>query len=421
MTNHFHLSQQTLDLAQQVQAGLEDMFCHIDQVAESNVQKVLSAFRSHRVGEAHFAGTTGYGYDDLGRDTLDKIYAEIFHTEDALVRIQFVNGTHTIGASFFGVLRPGDKLVYVTGKPYDTIQTTLGISGNESGNLRDWGISYGQVELQADGSPDLPAIEKALEEDKTIAAVVVQRSPGYSTRESLSVAQIGDICRLVHEKAPGVAVLVDNCYGEFVEELEPTDVGADLVMGSLIKNPGGGLAPMGGYIAGKHELVEKIAARLTVPGIGRECGATLGNNRAMYQGLFMAPHTVAQALKTAVFCAGMMEKLGFETCPRSTKLRHDIVQTIAFGEPEALKSFCRGIQAASPIDSYVTPEPWAMPGYDCDVIMAAGAFIQGSSIELSCDAPMREPYMLYLQGGLTYESGKAGIMLAVDEILKNRA
>ena len=235
------------------------------------------------------------------------------------------------------------------------------------------------------------------------------------------MAQIGDICRLVHEKAPGVAVLVDNCYGEFVEELEPTDVGADLVMGSLIKNPGGGLAPMGGYIAGKHELVEKIAARLTVPGIGRECGATLGNNRAMYQGLFMAPHTVAQALKTAVFCAGMMEKLGFETCPRSNKLRHDIVQTIAFGEPEALKSFCRGIQAASPIDSYVTPEPWAMPGYDCDVIMAAGAFIQGSSIELSCDAPMREPYMLYLQGGLTYESGKAGVMLAVDEILKNRA
>ncbi len=418
MQNYLGLSQRVRELADETQKELAEVFAGIDAVAESNMQKVLCAFQKYRVGEAHFAGTTGYGYDDLGRDTLDQIYADIFHTEDALVRLQFVNGTHTIGASFFGILRPGDKLVYITGTPYDTIQTTLGISEKEPGNLQDWGISYGQVDLTEDGRLDEAEILRQIKRDPSIRAMVIQRSRGYSERDSLSVEEIGRLCQMIHNADPSIYVLVDNCYGEFVEELEPSDVGADLVMGSLIKNPGGGLAPTGGYIAGKKELVERIAARLTVPGIGRECGATLGNNRALYQGLFMAPHTVAQALKTAVFCAGIMERLGYVTSPAAKVHRHDIVQTISFGRPEPLQHFCRGIQSGSPVDSYVTPVPWAMPGYDCQVIMAAGAFIQGASIELSCDAPMREPYRLYLQGGLSYEAGKNGILLAVEEMLK---
>ena len=415
--NLFDFNERILALRDQAQADIAPMFAQIDRIAEHNTQKVLAAFQKHKVAEHMFAGTTGYGYDDIGRDTLEKIYADIFHTEDAVVRIQFVNGTHAITCALFGNLRPGDALCYVTGEPYDTIQSVIGIVGNEPGNMKQYGIEYRQVDMKADGTPDEDAVATAVS-DKKVKIAMIQRSKGYSTRESLSVATIGSLCKRIHEANPDCIIMVDNCYGEFVEELEPTDVGADLIVGSLIKNPGGGLAPTGGYIAGRHDLVEAAAARLTVPGIGKECGSTLGNNRAMYQGLFMAPHTVSQAVKTAVFCARMMELLGYQTEPTSDTVRHDIIQMISFGEPEPLKAFIHGIQFGSPVDSYVTPEPWDMPGYDCPVIMAAGAFIQGASIELSCDAPMREPYVAYMQGGLTYESGKTGILLAVSEILK---
>ncbi len=405
-----------LRLRDQAQADIAPQFAQIDRIAEHNTQKVLAAFQKHRVAEHMFAGTTGYGYDDQGRDVLERIYASIFHTEDAVVRIQFVNGTHAITCALFGNLRPGDVLCYVTGEPYDTIQSVIGIVGNEAGNMKQYGIEYRQVEMLENGLPDEAAVAEAVK-DPRVKIAMIQRSRGYSTRESLSVAAIGSLCEKIHAANPDCIIMVDNCYGEFVEELEPTDVGADLVVGSLIKNPGGGLAPTGGYIAGRHDLVEAAAARLTVPGIGKECGSTLGNNRLLFQGLFFAPHVVAQALKTAVFCARVMELLGYQTEPASTAVRHDIIQRISFGAPEPLKAFIRGIQFGSPVDSFVTPEPWNMPGYDCPVIMAAGAFIQGASIELSCDAPMREPYLAYLQGGLTYESGKTGILLAVSEIL----
>ena len=410
------ISEKTRMLARQAEVDLREAFLQVDQVAQSNVEKVLDAFQTHRVAESYFAGTTGYGYDDIGRDKLEEIYAQIFHTEDALVRLQFVNGTHAITCALFGAVKPGETLLYVTGAPYDTIQSVIGMTGDAPGSLKSYGIGYGQVELTAGGKPDLAAIVQAVRAPE-VKAAVIQRSRGYATRPSLSVAEIGAICDAIHGVRQDVAILVDNCYGEFVETVEPTDVGADLVMGSLIKNPGGGLAPMGGYLAGRHDLIEGAAMRLTVPGIGKECGATLGNNRSLYQGLFLAPHVTAQAVKTALFAARMMELLGYHTDPASTQTRYDIIQMIHFGEPEALKKFCRGIQMGAPVDSYVTPEPWDMPGYDTPVIMAAGAFIQGSSIELSCDGPMREPYTAYLQGGLTYESGKLGIMLAVEALL----
>ena len=409
------ISEATRRLAQRAEKDLQEQFALADEIAQTNAEKVLDAFQTHRVAESYFTGTTGYGYDDIGRDKLEEIYAHIFRTEDALVRIQFVNGTHAITCALFGALKPGEKLLYVVGAPYDTIQSAIGITGNAPGSLRSYGIDYGQVELTVDGKPDLPAIAQAVQEAQ-VKAVVIQRSRGYATRASLSVAEIGAICDAIHEVRQDVSILVDNCYGEFVETVEPTEVGADLVMGSLIKNPGGGLAPMGGYLAGRHDLIEAAAMRLTVPGIGKECGATLGNNRSLYQGLFLAPHVTAQAVKTALFSARMMELLGYRTDPASTDIRHDIIQMLHFGAPEPLKKFCRGIQAGAPVDSYVTPEPWDMPGYDMPVIMAAGAFIQGASIELSCDAPMRDPYTAYLQGGLTYESGKLGIMLAVDAL-----
>ena len=412
------ISERVRTLAHQAQAELTGQYGQIDAVAEENVQKVLSAFQKHRVADAYFAGTTGYGYDDIGRDKLDEIYADIFGTEDALVRIGFVNGTHAITCALFGALKPGDVLLSAVGAPYDTLLGVIGVVDKGSGSLKDYGVTYRQVELKED-RPDLEGLAEAAKDPK-VKAVLIQRSKGYSTRASLSVDEIGEMCRIVKGVNPGAAVLVDNCYGEFVETREPTQVGADLVVGSLIKNPGGGLAPTGGYLAGRRDLVEGAAMRLTCPGIGKECGSTLGNNRALYQGLFLAPHTVAQAVKTAVFSAKMMELLGYRTEPRSDQIRHDIIQTIHFGAPEPLKQFCRGIQFGAPVDSYVTPEPWDMPGYDCKVIMAAGAFIQGASIELSCDAPMREPYTAYLQGGLTYESGKLGIMLAVEELLKGQ-
>ena len=410
------LSEKVLALAAEAQSGLTEQFARIDAVAEENTRKVLAAFQNHRVAESYFAGTTGYGYDDQGRDELDKIYAEIFGTEEALVRIQFVNGTHAITCALFGAVMPGDTLVYAVGAPYDTLQSVIGTTGDARGTLLDYGIKYKEVGLK-DNAPDKEALAEAVR-DPSVKAVVIQRSKGYSTRATLSVAEIGELAELIKDNNPNAAVLVDNCYGEFVETLEPTQVGADLVVGSLIKNPGGGLAPTGGYIAGRADLVQAAAQRLTVPGIGGECGCTMGNNRALYQGLFMAPHVVAQAVKTAVFAAKLMELLGYETEPKSDQVRHDIIQMISLNTPEAVCKFCRGIQSGSPVDSYVTPEPWAMPGYDDQVIMAAGAFIQGASIELSADAPMRPPYTVYLQGGLTYESGKTGILLAAEELLK---
>ena len=410
------ISKETRALARQAEDDLREQFDRVDQVAQANAEKVLDAFQTHRVSESYFAGTTGYGYDDLGRDKLEEIYAQIFHTEDALVRIQFINGTHAITCALFGALKPGETLLYAVGAPYDTIQSAIGIVGNAPGSLKSYGIGYRQVELTADEKPDLAAIARTVGEDPTIKAVMIQRSRGYATRASLSVAEIGAICDAVHGVRRDLAILVDNCYGEFVETLEPTQVGADLVVGSLIKNPGGGLAPTGGYLAGRHDLVEAASMRLSVPGIGKEGGCSLGNNRSLYQGLFLAPHTAAQAVKTALFAARMMELLGYRTDPASTQTRHDIIQMIHFGAPEALKKFCKGIQMGAPVDSYVTPEPWDMPGYDTPVIMAAGSFIQGASIELSADGPMREPYTAYLQGGLSYESGKLGILLAVEAL-----
>lgn len=411
------ISDRVRTLAAQAEVEIKEQFAHIDAVAEHNTQRVLAAFQSNQVAESYFAGTTGYGYDDLGRDKLDQIYAELFGTEDALVRIGFVNGTHAIAAALFGVLRPGDVLVSAVGAPYDTLLGVIGVTDKGSGSLKDFGVGYRQVDLTAENTPDLEGLGKAVDDPK-VKAVLIQRSKGYSTRASLSVDEIGQLCAVIRRVNPSAAILVDNCYGEFVEEWEPTHAGADLVVGSLIKNPGGGLAPTGAYLAGRHDLVEGAAMRLTCPGIGKECGSTLGNNRLLYQGLFMAPHTVAQAVKTAVFGAKMMELLGYETQPQSNAPRHDIIQMIHLGSPDAVRRFCKGIQSGAPVDSYVTPEPWDMPGYDCPVIMAAGAFIQGASIELSADAPMREPYTVYLQGGLTYESGKAGVMLAVEELLK---
>ena len=410
------ISNHIKQLGLQARQELSEQFARIDAIAEENSQRVLEAFQDHRVAEAYFSGTTGYGYDDQGRDKLDEIYAQIFGTEAALVRIQFVNGTHAITCALFGALKAGDVLLSAVGAPYDTMLGAIGVVDKGHGSLKDYGVEYRQVDL-VDNKPDLEGMAKAAADPK-VKVVLIQRSKGYSTRASLSVAEIGEMIRVIKAVNPNVSVIVDNCYGEFVETIEPTHVGADLVVGSLIKNPGGGLAPTGGYLAGRRDLVEGAAMRLTVPGIGGECGCTLGQNRLLYQGLFLAPHTVAQAVKTAVFAARVMELMGYEAEPKSTDIRHDIIQMIHMRQPEALKKFCKGIQMGAPVDSYVTPEPWDMPGYDSQVIMAAGAFVQGASIELSADAPMRPPYTVYLQGGLTFESGKLGILLAAQQLLE---
>lgn len=408
------LQKNTLALGESAQRKLLPQFEKIDEVAFFNTSKVLSAFQKYRVSEGHLGTTTGYGYDDRGRDDLERIYADVFGAEDALVRIGFVNGTHAIGTALFGALRPGDTLICAMGLPYDTMIQVIGINEPLPGSLAEWGVGCQVVPMKGRG-PDIPAIAAACREVKS-GAVLIQRSRGYADRISLSCEEIGEICTAIREANPALKIVVDNCYGEFVEKTEPTQHGADLIVGSLIKNPGGGIAPGGAYLAGTHELIERAATRMTVAGIGRECGATNGVNRAFYQGFFMAPHVVAQALKTAHFCAAVMQDMGFTVDPKPLDERHDIIQTIAFGKPEPLLQFCRGIQSGSPVDSYVTPEPWAMPGYDNEVVMAAGAFIQGASIELSCDAPMREPYTCYMQGGITYESGKLGILLAAEMI-----
>ena len=405
------------EMSKKAQERCTARFLDIDAVAEANTIRVMAAFQNNKVSEACFSGTNGYGYDDLGRETLDQIFAEIFHTDSALVRIGFVNGTHALAAALFACVDPGDTLLSATGAPYDTLQKVIGRKGSPYGSLSYYGIHYEQTDLAPDGHPDISAICYAASK-KNVKSVLIQRSRGYSERNALSIDEIGDICEKIRMVNPTVNILVDNCYGEFTETREPTQVGADLIAGSLIKNPGGGLAPTGGYIAGRSDLVARASYRLTTPGIGGECGSTLGNNRLLYQGLFLAPHTVAQALKTAVFCSAMMEQLGLRSFPGVDDPRSDIIQTIILGSEDAMKRFCRGIQAGSPVDSYVSPEPWPMPGYDCSVIMAAGAFVQGSSIELSADGPIREPYAVYLQGGLTYESGKLGILMAVNEMMR---
>lgn len=403
------------ELARQAEEEIRPQFERVDRIAMLNTRKVMTAFQDNKVSDSCFAGTTGYGYDDLGREVLDKVYAQVFCTEAALVRIGFVNGTHALSAALFGILKPGDTLLSVTGLPYDTLRNAIGIEGDCHGSLKFYGINYKQVDLK-NGEADLDAIKAALA-DRSISAVLIQRSRGYENRKALSAEEIGEICSAVKSIAPNVTVMVDNCYGEFTGEHEPTEYGVDIMAGSLIKNPGGGLAPTGGYIVGRKDLVENAAMRLTTPGIGGECGASLGNNRLLFQGFFMAPHIVAQAIKTVTFCSAMMKKIGFESSPAPDEARNDIIQMVTLKNAENMKKFCHGVQAGAPVDSYVTPEPWQMPGYNVPVIMAAGAFVQGSSIELSADGPMREPYTLYVQGGITYESGKLGIMMAVNEML----
>ena len=390
---------------------LKERFAAIDAIAEYNQAKVLHAMQRNRVSAACFAATTGYGYDDVGRDNLEKVYADVFHTEAALVRPQITCGTHALSLALAANLRPGDELLSPVGKPYDTLEEVIGIRPS-NGSLAEYGITYRQVDLFPDGSFDFDGIRRAINEKTKL--VTIQRSKGYQTRPSFSVAKIGELIAFVKSVKPDVICMVDNCYGEFVETMEPSDVGADMVVGSLIKNPGGGLAPIGGYIAGKEELIENCGYRLTSPGLGREVGASLGVMQSFFQGLFLAPTVVGSALKGAIFAANIYEKLGFAVIPNGTESRHDIIQAVTFGKAEGVIEFCKGIQAAAPVDSYVTPEPWAMPGYDSDVIMAAGAFVQGSSIELSADGPIKPPYAVYFQGGLTWPHAKAGILMSLE-------
>ncbi|MCR5688112.1 MAG: methionine gamma-lyase family protein [Lachnospiraceae bacterium] len=405
------------DFGEKILGDLTGRFSEYDRIAEYNQLKVIGAMRKCGVSEACFMPSSGYGYNDLGRDTLEKVYAEIFGTEDALVRPQIACGTHALSIALSGNLRPGDELLSVSGKPYDTLEEVIGIRP-ATGSLAEYGITYSQVDLLPDGSFDLEGIKNAIKPSTKMCAI--QRSKGYQTRPSLSVSAIGAAIECIKSVRPDIIVMVDNCYGEFVESTEPGDVGADMVVGSLIKNPGGGLAPLGGYIAGRHDLIEKTAYRLTCPGLGKEVGATLDVNRSFFQGLFLAPTVAVSALKGAVFAASIYEKLGFDVCPGADEERHDIIQAVTLGSPEAIKAFCQGIQSAAPVDSHLSVEPWDMPGYDSDVIMAAGAFISGSSIELSADAPMKEPYAVYFQGGLTWPHAKFGILSSLSELVRGK-
>lgn len=405
------IRREVLDFGLEAEKKLKERFEMIDKTAEYNQLKVIHAMQKNRVCEACFNYASGYGYNDQGRDTLEAVYASVFHTESALVRPQIACGTHALSLALSANLKPGDELLSPVGKPYDTLEEVIGIRPS-TGSLAEYGVSYSQVELLADGTFDYENIEKALNERTKL--VTIQRSKGYQTRPSFSVKQIGELIAFVKGIRPDVICMVDNCYGEFVETMEPSDVGADMVVGSLIKNPGGGLAPIGGYIAGRKELIEACGYRLTSPGLGREVGASLGVMQSFYQGLFLAPTVTASALKGAVFAANIYEQLGFGVVPNSIESRHDIIQAVELGTPEGVIAFCQGIQAAAPVDSYVTPEPWAMPGYDSDVIMAAGAFVQGSSIELSADGPIKPPYAVYFQGGLTWPHARYGILMSLE-------
>lgn len=406
-----------LALTAKAERELSEIFADIDRISFKNTKRVMDSFRNNRVDDSCFAGTSGYGYDDKGRDTLDKIYAEVFGAEAAFVRHSIVNGTQAIAIALYGLLRPGDIMLSVTGKPYDTLEEVIGIAGERgNGSLADFGVEYRQIDLD-DGKVDFDAIDRQLTESgERVKVVFLQRSKGYMNRPTLTVAEIGEVAKFVKARSNSY-VVVDNCYGEFTETCEPCAVGADLIMGSLIKNPGGGIAESGGYIAGSAKAVELASYRLTTVGVGLECGASLGSNKSLYKGFFFAPHIVAQAIKTAHFAAYIFEALGCEVNPRWNERRADIIQAVILGKPERLVAFCQGIQSGSPIDSYVSPEPWDMPGYTDQVIMAAGAFTQGSSIELSADGPMRAPYTAFMQGGLTYESGKLGILAAAERLL----
>ncbi len=408
------LTDPVINYCNHIADSLKDRFKAIDEVAEYNQIKVLKAMQKYKVSEAHFAATTGYGYNDLGRDTLEDVYAEVFQAESALVRPQLISGTHALTVALSGNLRPGDEILSPVGKPYDTLEGVIGITPSR-GSLAEYGITYAQVDLLEDGKFDYDGIKAAINERTRL--VTIQRSKGYQTRPTLSVEQIGELISFVKQIKPEVICMVDNCYGEFVETIEPTQVGADLCVGSLIKNPGGGLAPIGGYIVGKEEYVENAAFRLTAPGLGKEVGATLGINGMLYQGFFLAPTVVAGALKGAIFAANVYEKLGFPVIPNSTEQRYDIIQAVTLNSAQAVIAFCEGIQAAAPVDSHVIPEPWAMPGYNEEVIMAAGAFVSGSSIELSADAPIKPPYAVYFQGGLTWYHAKFGIMMSLQKLV----
>ncbi len=413
--NIFGMDEKILNLADTAQGKCHDAFKRIDEITEYNQQKVLKAFVNNRISERHLVETTGYGYGDAGRDALDKTFADAYGAESALVRHNFTCGTHTLGVGLFGVLRPGETMLCVTGEPYDTIHSVIGLTGNGTGSLMDYGIKYEQLELNKNGNPDIPAIKKAVSE-KFYKLVYVQRSRGYALRPTVSVDIIGKIADAVHGISKDTIVFVDNCYGEFTEKQEPICVGADLMAGSLIKNAGGGIARTGGYIMGRADLVKLCSYRATVPGLGAEVGASIGQNRNMFMGLFSAPHVTGEAVKTAVFASALFELLGFKVSPSFNEPRYDIIQFVELGSGQALKAFCQGVQSGAPIDSFVVPEPWDMPGYDNPVIMAAGSFISGASIEFSADGPMREPYAVWMQGGLNYHSAKAGILLAVQNM-----
>lgn len=429
--SYFHIDPKICRAADAAMARIAPQLAAIDAVTDYNQQKMLAAFIANGVSESHFAASTGYGYDDRGREALDKVYAKAFGAQDALVRHNFVSGTHALTVALFGVLRPGDTMLCVTGTPYDTLHGVIGrgkdgsltddafTPGACSGSLKEFGVRYRQVALGANGRPDLPAIEAAVQPDTRM--VYIQRSRGYSLRPSLFVEDIARIADVAHRKAPRCIVMVDNCYGEFVQREEPVQHGADLMAGSLIKNAGGGVAPTGGYIAGRHELVEACAYRLTTPGLGREVGCTLGNNRELFMGAFHAPHVTGEALKTAAFAAGLFAALGYEVSPAPEEPRADIIQVMCLRTQAALIAFCQGMQKGAPVDAFVTPEPWDMPGYDCPVIMAAGAFTLGASIELSADAPLRAPYAAWMQGGLNFHSGRLGAMLAAQSMLEQGA
>lgn len=417
INSFFKIDEKLIKIDREALNKCRERFSGIDSVTEYNQLKVLSAFIKNGVSESAMAGSTGYGYDDRGREILENVMADAMGAEDALMRHNFVSGTHTLTVALFGLLRPMDKILCLTGRPYDTIIGVFGIDTKTDGSLADFGVEYRQVDLKTDGTPDFDGIKSALQSEKYKMAYI-QRSRGYSTRPSLTVDVIEKLCNTVKEISPDTVIMVDNCYGEFTEEKEPCEVGADIIAGSLIKNPGGGIAPTGGYIAGKHELIEKCAARLTCPGVGREAGATLGHSRELYMGLFSAPHVVGEALKTAVYASALFESLGFAVTPKYDEKRGDIIQCVTLGTREGLIAFCKGMQSGAPVDSFVVPEPWAMPGYTDEVIMAAGAFTLGASIELSADGPLREPYAAWMQGGLNFHSAHAGVLLAAQKMLE---
>lgn len=416
LRNNLNIDSKIVSLAERCEEEIKNQFSIIEEIREYNQYKVLDSMQKNRLSDIHFNYSTGYGYGDIGRDTLDKVYSDVFCCEDALVRPNIVSGTHALSLCLYGILRPGDELLAITGKPYDTLDNIIGINNPVSGSLRDYNVTYRQVDLLEDGSFDFDGIQSSINEKTKL--VLIQRSTGYAWRKSLSLQEIEKGISFVKSLNPEICCMVDNCYGEFMDCFEPTQKGADIMAGSLIKNPGGSIAPTGGYVAGREKYVQMAADRLIAPGIGKECGATLGITRLMFQGLFLAPHIVSEAVKGAVFCSQIFSCLGYEVNPKFDSNRSDIIQAIKFNNREALISFCKGIQAGSPVDSFVSPEPWDMPGYNDEVIMAAGGFVQGASIELSADAPVRPPYIAYLQGGITYDHAKVGILFAIQELLK---